>query len=327
MITEIVQTEEALRACLVIRRAVFVEEQKVPEDEEIDAWDRLPAEGEATPVHILVRADDGTPVATARLIPYMDRAAKIQRVAVAAAYRKAGYGSAVMAAAESAALRRGFARAVLDAQLQAEGFYRRLGYRRVSDEVFLDAGIPHVRMEKGLAAREIDRMLEANRAYAETFDKGSLPAPPSRRVAVLTCMDARIDPLQILGAHIGEIHVIRNAGGRVTEDAIRSLAISQQWLGTREVLVLQHTRCGMHGLTDQAAREKLAGVLGPEAGAAAAGISFYGFADVAESVRKDVERLRQSPLIAPEVYIAGAVYDVETGRVIPVEEYTGAARR
>ncbi|GGJ00707.1 putative acetyltransferase [Alicyclobacillus cellulosilyticus] len=154
MPSEIVQTREGLSACLAIRRAVFVEEQQVPEDEEMDDWDRLPVGEEAAPVHILVRTDEGTPVATARVIPYAEGTAKIQRVAVLASHRQQGYGTAAMAAAEAAARRLGFVRAVLDAQLQAEGFYRQLGYRRVSDEVFLDAGIEHVRMAKVLQGGE-----------------------------------------------------------------------------------------------------------------------------------------------------------------------------
>lgn len=144
----IVRTEDDLRACLAIREAVFIREQNVAPEEELDEWDRLPPAGEVWPVHLLLRADDGTALATARLIPYSDDAGKVQRVAVLRHQRGRGFGAQVMAAAEQAIRERGKRRAVLDAQLHAEGFYRRLGYARVSDEVFLDAGIEHVRMAK-----------------------------------------------------------------------------------------------------------------------------------------------------------------------------------
>src|SRR5881227_1689174 len=103
----------------------------------------------------------------------------------------------------------------------------------------------------------VQEFLEANEGYARTFQKGNLPMPPARHVAVLTCMDARIDPARMLGLEEGDAHVIRNAGGVATDDAIRSLAISQHLLGTEEVLVVQHTRCGMLTITDEEFTERM----------------------------------------------------------------------
>jgi carbonic anhydrase len=156
---------------------------------------------------------------------------------------------------------------------------------------------------------EIDRMLEANAGWARDRAEGALAAPPSRHVAVVTCMDARIDPLAALGLRPGEAHVIRNAGGVVTDDVLRSLAVSQHALGTREVLVLHHSRCGMEGLDAQGfldGVEQATGTRPP--------VDPQGFASAEEDVRAAVARLRQSPyLVSTEV--RGAVYDVDTGAV------------
>lgn len=146
MHVQIVESSEQLQTCLQIRRAVFVEEQGVPVALEIDELDDVTA---AT--HLQVTQYPGGPVVgTARVKAYNDTTAKIQRVAILAQYRSAGYGSAVMLAAEAAARARGFTRVLVDAQLSAEGFYGRLGYMRVSDAIFLDAGIEHVRMDKSV---------------------------------------------------------------------------------------------------------------------------------------------------------------------------------
>jgi len=143
--TLVVQTPEDLLTCLDIRREVFIEEQGVPEELEIDEQDVI---GVGT--HVLVKDQTGHAVATARFQKYNDTTAKIQRVAVRKQGRGKGYGNAVMVAIESAARNQGFEKAILDAQCSAEGFYRRLGYTLVSEERFLDAGIEHVRMEKRL---------------------------------------------------------------------------------------------------------------------------------------------------------------------------------
>jgi carbonic anhydrase len=159
----------------------------------------------------------------------------------------------------------------------------------------------------------IDEFVEANSQYARRFDKGGLPMPPGRKVAVVTCMDARILPSRMLGLEEGEAHVIRNAGGRA-QDALRSLIISQRLLGTREVAVIHHTDCGM--LTFK--NEDLRAQVKRELGADASGIDFLPFSDVEKSVRDDVAALRDSPFMPRDVPIRGFVYDVRTGRLSEV---------
>jgi carbonic anhydrase len=153
-------------------------------------------------------------------------------------------------------------------------------------------------------------MLRSAEAYAEGFDKGDLPAPPARRVAVLTCMDARLAPMRLLGLDEGEAHVIRNAGGVVSDDAIRSLSISQTLLGTEEVVVIQHTDCGMRAESDDHLRQRLADAVGEEPG-----FPIHSFADVDESVRESLDRLRKSQFIPNKDSIRGFVYEVETGKL------------
>jgi carbonic anhydrase len=162
-----------------------------------------------------------------------------------------------------------------------------------------------------------DEFLNANRSWAADFDRGDLPMPPSRQVAVLTCMDARLHPSRFLGLDLGDAHVIRNAGGRASEDAIRSLVISQRLLGTREIVVIHHTDCGMLTFTN----EQLAAQVKRELGVDVAGRDFLPFSDLEKSVRDDVETLRRSPLIPREIPINGAIYDVRTGtlQVVPTD--------
>jgi carbonic anhydrase len=155
-----------------------------------------------------------------------------------------------------------------------------------------------------------DELLQANREYARTFDRGDLPMPPARRLAVVTCMDARIIPSRQLGLKEGDAHVIRNAGGRA-RDALRSLVISQRLLGTNEIAVIHHTDCGMLTFTNRDLQAKVKQDLGADASA----IDFLPFSDVEESVREDVAFLLSSPLIPAEVVIRGFVYDVRTGRL------------
>ena len=164
----------------------------------------------------------------------------------------------------------------------------------------------------------IAELLAANERYAADFAKGDLPISPGRQVVILTCMDARIDPARALGLEEGDAHVIRNAGGAASE-AIRSLAISQELLGTREIVVIHHTDCGMLTVTDDQIRQRLGESLGPEAAAAAAEITFQPFANVERSVHDDLEIIRSSPLIRPGTPVTGFVYDVRTGRLNPVE--------
>ena len=154
----------------------------------------------------------------------------------------------------------------------------------------------------------------ANERYAAQFTKGNLPMPPARKVAVVVCMDARIDPAKVLGLEEGDAHVIRNAGGRA-EDAIRSLAISQELLGTREVVVIHHTDCGMLTFSNDDIRQKLGASNGPECEQAARGIDFLPFPDLEQSVRDDVAAIKSSPLLRKDVPVSGFVYDVKTGRI------------
>jgi carbonic anhydrase len=157
----------------------------------------------------------------------------------------------------------------------------------------------------------VPELLAANARYAAGFAKGNLPMPPGRRVAILTCMDARLDPAKALGLAEGDAHVIRNAGGRASDDALRSLAISQQLLGTREVVVIHHTDCGMQTFSNDELRARLRTALGADA----EGIDFLPFGDLEASVRQDVAAIRESPLVPRDVAVSGLVYDVRTGRL------------
>jgi len=156
----------------------------------------------------------------------------------------------------------------------------------------------------------IDELVQANAAYASTFDRGHLPLPPARHVAILTCMDARILPSRALGLEEGDAHVIRNAGGRA-RDALRSLIISQRLLGTREIAVIHHTDCGMLTFSNRGLREKVREDLGSDTGE----FDFLPFQDLEESVREDVEFLLATQLLNPDTLIRGFVYDVRSGRL------------
>lgn len=157
----------------------------------------------------------------------------------------------------------------------------------------------------------LPELLAANERYARDFTKGDLPSPPARRVAILTCMDARLDPAKFLGLQEGDAHVIRNAGGRASDDAIRSLIISHKLLGTREFIVIQHRDCGMLTFTNEQLRAQIQRDLHADASQ----IDFLPFDDLEESVRQDVATLRNSPLIPAEISVTGLIYDVRTGRL------------
>lgn len=161
----------------------------------------------------------------------------------------------------------------------------------------------------------VDALREANERYAAGFDKGSLPMPPARGFAVLTCMDARIDPAKVLGLEEGDAVVIRNAGGLASDDAVRSVVISNALLGTTEAVVIGHTDCGMVTFTNETLRAKLR----EERGVDAAHLDFQPFSDLHERVRSSVRRLRETPLLPDDFGVAGFVYDVTTGRLEPVE--------
>ena len=159
-----------------------------------------------------------------------------------------------------------------------------------------------------------DHFLSANEAYVALHGTAHLPLKPKTRVAIVTCMDSRLHVAQALGLALGDAHILRNAGGRVTEDMIRSLVISQQQMGTREIVVLHHTDCGAQTFTNEGFARQLRDSLGVEVGDR----DFLPFTDVEASVREDMAILRQYPLIPDDVVINGAVYDVDTGRMTPV---------
>jgi carbonic anhydrase len=155
-----------------------------------------------------------------------------------------------------------------------------------------------------------DELLANNERYAADFDKGDLPLPPAKKVAVVACMDARLVLSRVLGLDEGDAHVIRNAGGVITDDEIRSLAISQHLLGTEEIILIHHTDCGMLTFTDEQFKAQLEEATGErprwESGA---------FSDLEGDVRQSVERVSSSPFIANKDSIRGFVYEVESGRL------------
>ncbi|MBA3892912.1 MAG: carbonic anhydrase [Gemmatimonadales bacterium] len=165
----------------------------------------------------------------------------------------------------------------------------------------------------------IDELLGANEVYARTFDRGDLPLPPARRVAIVTCMDARILPSKALGLREGDAHVIRNAGGRA-RDSLRSIIISQRLLGTRELAIIHHTDCGMLTFTNRDLREKVREDLGQDTGE----FDFLPIQDLDESVRQDIEFLQATQLLNPDTLIRGFVYDVRTGKLREVSVGAGA---
>jgi carbonic anhydrase len=186
----------------------------------------------------------------------------------------------------------------------------------------------------------LNEVLSANAQYAADFDKGDLPMPPGRQFAVLTCMDARLDPAKYAGLAEGDAHVIRNAGGRASDDAIRSLVISYKLLGTREWFVIHHTNCGMETFTDDIMRGLLASSL-QTASVDASGwhdsgagpgstegnyIDWLTIKDNPKSVVEDVQRIRNHPLVPGHIPIYGYIYDVKTGKLEEIPEATAAGK-
>jgi carbonic anhydrase len=159
-----------------------------------------------------------------------------------------------------------------------------------------------------------DQLLENAERYASAFDKGDLPIPPAKKVAVVACMDARLDPQKVLGLSEGDAHVIRNAGGVVTDDEIRSLSISQRLLGTQEIILIHHTDCGMLTFTDEQFAQQLESDTGSKPDWSA-----NCFDDLEGDVRESIGRIRESPFIPNKDSIRGFVYDVHTGRLNEVE--------
>jgi len=164
--------------------------------------------------------------------------------------------------------------------------------------------------------------LAANQQYAEKFTLGHLPMPPARKLAIVACMDARLTVEQFLGLKTGDAHVIRNAGGLVTEDAIRSLIISSYLLGTRTYYVVQHTDCGMLTFTDEKLREQLK----TETGHDASHLHFHSFSDVEKSVKKQLQTIRSNSFLPRGIDVHGFVYDVRTGKLHEISEAAEEAR-
>jgi carbonic anhydrase len=156
---------------------------------------------------------------------------------------------------------------------------------------------------------EFLRILDQNARYVQVFDRSALTAAPLRGLAILTCMDARIDVEDALGMRVGDAHIIRNAGGIASDDAIRSLIVSQQLLGTREIIVIAHTRCGLHGADEAALRRRVEASTG-----AIVELDFRAFTDLDQMVRDQVAALRAEPALL-DVPVRGLVYEVETGRL------------
>jgi carbonic anhydrase len=187
----------------------------------------------------------------------------------------------------------------------------------------------------------LEQVLKANARYAESFgDKSKLALPPARRFAILTCMDARLHPSKYAGLAEGDAHVIRNAGGRASDDAIRSLVISYKLLGTREWFVIHHTNCGMELFTDEVMRDLLASSLktasfdGKDWRDTGSGpgsteghfVDWLTIKDQSKSVVADVIRIRNHPLVPRDIPIYGFIYNVETGRLVEVPEATKAGK-
>ena len=163
----------------------------------------------------------------------------------------------------------------------------------------------------------IDDAIKANDSYSRGFKLSNLAMPPARKLAIIACMDARLTLEPMLGLNTGEAHIIRNAGGIVTEDVVRSLVISQQLLGTQEVMIINHTDCGMLTFKDDDLRTRLLNSTGKLAVAPA---RFYAFNDVEQNVREQVQKLRSHPWIPQQITVRGFVYDVKSGRLKKVTE-------
>jgi carbonic anhydrase len=159
-----------------------------------------------------------------------------------------------------------------------------------------------------------DELLRSNDAYARSFDKGSLPLPPAKHLAVLACMDARLDVHKILGLNEGDAHVIRNAGGVATDDAIRSLVISQRLLGTNEIILIHHKDCGMLTFKDDEVKRQIESEVGIRPA-----FALEAFPDLEEDVRQSIARIQASPFIPNKSSVRGFVYDVSSGKLEEVK--------
>jgi carbonic anhydrase len=165
-------------------------------------------------------------------------------------------------------------------------------------------------VEKESQVSNTDELIANNQAYAEAFDKADLPLPPARKLAIIACMDARVSPYALLGLKEGDAHVIRNAGGVVTDDEIRSLAISQRLLGTEEIMVIHHTDCGMLTFNDDDFKAQIEQETGIKPTWAA-----EAFSDLDQDVRQSIARIQASPFVPRKDSVRGFVYEIETGRL------------
>jgi carbonic anhydrase len=195
-------------------------------------------------------------------------------------------------------------------------------------------------MSDNNSSENLSALMDANKSYSATFDKADLTSPPAKHFAILTCMDARMDPAKFAGLEEGDAHVSRNAGGRASDDAIRSLIISHKFLGTLEWYVIQHTGCGMATVTDDKIAELLEEDLetavhdgekwlnpvrqssentkpGSDAGKS---IHWHSFTDLHQSVLTDVEKIKNHPLVPSHIQVHGFIFDVKTGKLTPVTE-------
>ncbi len=172
------------------------------------------------------------------------------------------------------------------------------------------SGKGYVPSEEVVGMSVIDELLKNNEHYVESFDKGHLPPPPSKRVAIVACMDARLHLRPMLGLGEGDVHIIRNAGGVVTDDVIRSLVISQRLLGTEEIMLIHHTDCGMLKFNDQEFREQVQDEVGIKPH-----FPMESFSDLEQDVHQSIARIKASPFIRHKDSVRGFIYEVETGRL------------
>lgn len=156
-----------------------------------------------------------------------------------------------------------------------------------------------------------EHIVQANKQYAEKFDRSRLAMPPAKNLAIVACMDARLTVEEVLGLKTGDAHIIRNAGGIVTDDALRSLIISQRLLGTREILVINHTDCGMLTFKDEDLRQQLQKATGADC----SGLQFHAFPNLEKNVRAQVKKIKDSPFILKDVQVHGLIYHVENGQL------------
>ncbi|HSE83502.1 MAG TPA: carbonic anhydrase [Thermodesulfobacteriota bacterium] len=157
-----------------------------------------------------------------------------------------------------------------------------------------------------------DEILKANEKYAKNFQLGDLPKPPSRKLAIIACMDARVTVEELAGLKTGDAHIIRNAGGIVTEDALRSLIISHHLLGTREFIIINHTDCGMLTFKDEELRNNLEQSTGTAAGMP---VHFHAFSDLEDNVRDQVQKVKSHPWVPKDIPVRGFIFDIKTGRL------------